>query len=163
MLWQYLSLLNAFKDWCLVFHAILEWSMKFALFLSSIELWEQWVCAVTGSSKGLRWSSLSYKASPNLSDPDPEQASSAINGHLNPGGGQHLAPAWASFVGEEKLDTVKKWTFLWNSTKSLLVQSWSSVFDYDQYYENALINLKYKCKLGLFSLILVCKNLGWAR
>ena len=38
-----------------------------------------------------------------MSDPDLEQASSAINGHLNPGGGQHLAPGTLLFGEKRKL------------------------------------------------------------
>ena len=38
-----------------------------------------------------------------MSDPDPEHPSSAINGHLNPGGGQHLAPGTLLFGEKRKL------------------------------------------------------------
>ena len=92
--WKCFPLLNAFKKgpvsdfpWC-------SWMIQeMCHVVQAVELWEQYVCAVTGSSKGLRWSRVSYKGPPLIwATLTREQASSAINGHLNPGGGQHLAP-----------------------------------------------------------------------
>ena len=89
MCWQYLSLPNALKNWCLIFCDVPVMIQEICHVVQAVlSHGSHKCCGVTGSSKGLRWSRLSYKASPNLSDPDPEQPSSAINGHLNPGGGQ---------------------------------------------------------------------------
>ena len=89
MCWQYLSLPNALKNWRLIFYDVPVMIQEICHVVQAVlSHGSHKCCGVTGSSKGLRWSRLSYKASPNLSDPDPEQPSSAINGHLNPGGGQ---------------------------------------------------------------------------
>ena len=73
-----------------------------------------------------------------MSDPDLEQASSAINGHLNPGGGQLLAPGPLLF---EKKSLVALTSVVFFGTKINICQcNLVSLIE----YENASICLKYK-------------------